>query len=1495
MSSVLHGRIVHRFQLPFAETNRREKRSSATAVPTAVTGNKNDTSSEYKNEQCLADNYITDHNNCGFIFIPDVELYIHKEYLLSLPKRLLKLACDAVRLERKVMIKRYTEIPFVTNYDNRVSISSSSPSTPYAMIEAIELEFFPVEFPEMAEKARKSGRSDTSDRNAESDDNLWTLTQFWRKEQIDFQKMKNSRPKFSLLATVDAISPIVALDPSNPFALIEVYDKENTDVTCVVVLHGKQAMLNHAAIHPLDTLVFRDVIYKPWAVHKVLYDDKNVHGSTSSTFNRQFIRRIPSHVFVVTGPNRISLNNQDFDIIQQVASSRDTCPSSRHQSQSERAQNGIPPIITPIHLVTTILGKIYNVETLSIRSGGRAVTVIHYLDIILLNQSTGGLSDKNKDDDVNGESLSAHPRCRLYLSYFPMSVALQCSLRKEGIVQAHNVHLVCSQQNSCFPFDAGNKIIASYGACLRSTLTLLKHATDVTMSPAEEKREQLMKVTQNMESCISNDAVAPSKPLSTQPCEELSISIKAKSLVQHSKRFKLQGRGNTGLDTLSKNHGGSKKEDRSISIPFTFANYGFRRIHRTYLHEMYFEHVKDWEHRSFQGSLRVISQKNRAVEYVPRTWIVNVLLDSTRNNWSTKNKIDGRCGSDDNPTSYIPLKTNRRVSIRSPYAEFFDHPFYLRMDDDGAIMQKPSCSCHLSMEDRKKSSSRSSVLLDLNGIRTASQCYFENHISKLFPSQNVEPLHKLRKGFHGSIRAPLRKLYAKHWKENYVRKESEGDVGNDGANNCLYFVGGFVSEVHAPTSSVASIADGACQIPISFDKKPCHVNINDFIMGQFDSVMISCLCLGNSATENNRDHKDNNTSISDSVSSSKSFPSLNSRENDILGNCTLVTINGFLFVTAIQIQCREYQLHKVIISPSNKQEETDLEDVTFTVDDCLATKEFLSESFKSVTLMGMLTRCRFYSKMNVDGSYKCCRLTISSLRRDESKDIESDNSCLQALELTVSVVQSTARMAKFNEMLAIVWPKLNLIGSQRVLASSFWVLGDSGRTCAMTFGGSEDNIPGSSCSKSIVKITFPSSSLQLKKLGYIRSLCTHDCLDAFFENRRHPGEDDQPRDTFAKNASIQSFDFVGGLKVLNGMLHRRPFRRNTFIPDIYSFRHAGEISTEPSNAIPLNTLSDLFELVFQGLRAPNTSQQIMNPSLVRRISKGRFLSVSFCQVQCYCTQCFCSVVSSSSNATEEAARIQKRKREHSFYEPSFWHLPRPEESLLGIDRTSSFKSAIADSSTVALPQHIQFAKLRCPKNDCPKHVFGVKWECSGVLEDGTGQATMYADGDAALTLLGMSAETIQMIEKGVWSMRDGSIQFMKSIPPPKHVRDKVIDILAARRRYDLKESAMVDPIRLLSIQDRAIYLLERHCRSSRRPRRLLDYYVRCKPLVNKNNMIPHVRHTTIDSFFEDCGNNNDGSSIIYRGQVASYTIPSLKLELVDCGVHSLESPCTNFE
>ncbi|KAL3916627.1 MAG: hypothetical protein SGILL_005092, partial [Bacillariaceae sp.] len=157
----------------------------------------------------------------------------------------------------------------------------------------------------------------------------------------------------------------------------------------------------------------------------------------------------------------------------------------------------------------------------------------------------------------------------------------------------------------------------------------------------------------------------------------------------------------------------------------------------------------------------------------------------------------------------------------------------------------------------------------------------------------------------------------------------------------------------------------------------------------------------------------------------------------------------------------------------------------------------------------------------------------------------------------------------------------------------------------------------------------------------------------------------------------------------------------------------------------------------------------------------------------------------------------------------------------------------------------------------------------GVVDDGTGQATIYADGDAALTLLGMSKETIQWIERGLWHVPGGSLTFKKSIPPSKRLRSATQNIL-------IKKASTAEQSRLLSLPLRAEYLLQMHCRSSTSPRRPLDYYIRCKPLPDKNR---HLHHTSVDSFFVGDGGLDVS---IFHGEASSYTLPALKLELVDC-------------
>ena len=1570
MPSPLHGRIFHRLKIPQSssdvpvskkhrpKTKSIERGSAAAAAPTGKPVN-DDTNTSSENRKL--------HYSCGFIFTTCTDSYDessprrNKEYLLSLPRDLLKLACDAVRSEREVIIRRYAEISllesletittdnkkstvFDNNNDYDVSISSSSSSTTtYSMIEVHEkgLEVLPSSHQEEPLQATQQQNQYLKDANNSSSnsssnktnrqpydsdserDNIWTLTQFWRKEQIDFQTMRTSRPKFCILATVDAISPIVAMDPSNPFALIEVYDKDNTDISCVIVLHGR-AMLNHAAIFPLDTLVFRNVVYKPWSVPQILNDNNKQKNSSSSSINYpHLIGRIPSHVFVATTIDSVSWNhhhhhqfNGNFISRQQQKRNqqkRNQQQQQQQKQQHDRLQIGSSSMITPVNLVPMVQGRIYHVETLSIISGTGTATVIHYVDMVILPKNElkynhdGNNAGKAVDDNLPVPKLglikntvsSTRFRCRLYLSHFPMSMDVQFSLRIGAIIQANNIHIVRSHNGQVESFsDVDVNIGISYGVCLRSTLILLKNASDAACE--EELKEQLVEVHESTEPGPKGNQITGSSP-STRSSDKSNMRLQTQFTVLCAKIHKCRGKGMNEYedDTKYQRYGTSSDMDHthhSIDQLLPFLNYGFRRkIDQTYLKDIYYKQVEDWVHRSFRASLRVHFNNG-----VLKDFIVNVLLKRNGNN---EGPTKTRCSHEIfNPSATSP-KIKRRSPPRSPYAEFFDHPFNLTtpQDDGGDDMHEIPCGCHLSVEDRNYSSSRTSLLLDLNDIRTASQRYLDRQIMKKLSSsplssetKKLGASNQIKTGFTGSICVSLRELYGDKFRESKEPKDDHSD--NEEKQNYDCFVGGFVSELHTASShGVSSIADEGCQIPISFDqKRGQNANKNDFIIGQIDSAMISCLCIGSSSNEIFPENNNNDpvSCLHSSVSKVSRLPVLDQGKKHLMGNCSLVTLGGLLFVTAIQIHLRDYKVFKTTDSSSNDQGGTRLDRDILTVEDCLIKQVFLSKSNKPATLMGMLTRNRFHYKMNTDGSYKCCNITVSSSKMDELKDLESDNSCLQALELSLSIVQNTARMIKFNQALDNLLPGANIARSQKVLGLSFWVLGDSGQTCALTFGGSEDIMPGSPCSSSIINVFFPSTSLELTKQGRVRSLCTNVHLDAIFISHRRVGKVHQQSWNALTTKSSYIFDFVGGTKVMRGALHRRPSRRNIFghADSSTSFRTIGELSTEPSAAIPICTLSNLFELVYRCLREPSATQRIINPSLVRRVVHGRLLNLSFCQVQCYCMRCMCPLIDSTTNTRDEATSTGKRKRkETTFEEPSFWHLPHPEEHLEGIHRTQNCDSSMVRDNH--LPQHIQLSSLRCPKNDCSKNSFGVKWECSGILDDGTGQATMYADGDAALTLLGMSSENIQIIEHGVWSIRGGSLLFMKSIPPSKHLRDKVIQVLSTTRRRNTKNdnqrSPMIifDPIRLLSMEDRAAYLLEKHCRSSSRPHRPLDYYVRCKPLVS-GNKIPHMHHTKIDSFFADHGSYSNGSCTIFRGQVASYTLPPLKLELVDCGANS---------
>ena len=868
-----------------------------------------------------------------------------------------------------------------------------------------------------------------------------------------------------------------------------------------------------------------------------------------------------------------------------------------------------------------------------------------------------------------------------------------------------------------------------------------------------------------------------------------------------------------------------QRSRHQLVIKAQWLAYGFEEIDKTYMQYIHRVHIDKWIRRNFHKIRSIVPSKS---------WIAQILSRQQK----------GNC---------------RRLR-RSPYAEFFDHPYtlsnFIRDDDDDNApdSNKCRCGCLLSVEDRHNHNCNYSCLVDLNKIRSASQKFFTKAILERLSSDSESSSSSIRTGWTGTIQAKPGDL---------IRMDDENgkNLQDEEQDNLDYFVGGVVAEMHSVSNFVASISDDdTCQIPVNFlNQENVNADINDFVVGEIDSVIISCLCIGSATTELNDQNDENVSEQKKSIASTVSLPSLGSTKNGRLSGCFLIVIQDMIFIAAVQIQCRDLHVSKPRSSSDGEKATTTL----LSVEKCLMETEEITVMSTHTTIKGLLNRRRFHMKMTSDGSHKGCLLSLSSLPRKESIDLESDNSCLQIIEVSVLFPQNTARLLKFIEKLNYLWSGANLSDAQKLLGSSFWALGDSGRTCALTFGGFEDRT-WSSSSDLCVCVHFPSSSVQKSKLGYVRSSCNYEEIDAIA--KKYPVT--QFRGKFMSDGtSSPIFDFEGCTKVPKGRLLHRIHRRHILFGSVDgSNRTVGEISTTPSSAIPLCTLSGLFQLIFQHLQKPG--QAPLNPSLVWRVSSAHFLGVSFCQAQCYCMKCCCALLDPRQNVSRKNG---VRSAFNDIDEVSFWHLPHPNEDPFGNQYFNKSNNQCNE------PPHIRESTVSCP-NNCPIGFFGVKWECSGMIDDGSGQATLYADGDAALTLLGMSADDIRWIEEAIWSVPGGRLIFKKSVPPSRELRDVVGKIIA-------KNSNVADPIKLLPIRFRGEHILETHCRSSNRPKRPLDYYVRCKPLSENAR---YLNHTAIDSFFsEDISHEGDS---IFQGEVATYTLPPLKLELVDCGQPSFEIP-----
>jgi hypothetical protein len=182
-------------------------------------------------------------------------------------------------------------------------------------------------------------------------------------------------------------------------------------------------------------------------------------------------------------------------------------------------------------------------------------------------------------------------------------------------------------------------------------------------------------------------------------------------------------------------------------------------------------------------------------------------------------------------------------------------------------------------------------------------------------------------------------------------------------------------------------------------------------------------------------------------------------------------------------------------------------------------------------------------------------------------------------------------------------------------------------------------------------------------------------------------------------------------------------------------------------------------------------------------------------------------------------------------------------------------------------------------------------ECSGIIDDGTGQAKLYAERDVAICLLGLSSTTVRTIETAIWETnRVNGYVYIKTTPSPSYLRTAVVEARALARQNirhcgkDVRNMNDADVMQYLSQSHYGEYLFHWHCRTSLEPMRSLIYYVRCKPLPDIVTTNP-LNQTEIDmvAFARGrCVGNYETPQPTTTTSTQSYTLPPISLNLVDC-------------
>lgn len=763
----------------------------------------------------------------------------------------------------------------------------------------------------------------------------------------------------------------------------------------------------------------------------------------------------------------------------------------------------------------------------------------------------------------------------------------------------------------------------------------------------------------------------------------------------------------------------------------------------------------------------------------------------------------------------------KSLTVRDPYTEFFDHAH-----TDGSRL---GIECG------------SSITSDFSQF----QC------KKDTPSQNNPNVVNLDALRDICVQDFIKKM------SNYCGEDNESRVSLGSTSSYNYYssnayVWGEVNFDKGSKLGKSSgcICNNSCRIPFSVPAGGYYIvpdNLKDHFLGwlQIKSAQVSCLCLGYLQC----DEKASISACTDDLQ--HRFLRSSTLPEEIVGHNFIFIAGDLIFVGLIQfiaipVACDVIFETKVNnwggLNSVNRKCKIEQES-TLSIHDCLK-RPPNSDDDNSISIKGRLIRQRFQCwKAKRSQYYEGWRVTLSDINVSDYGSLSS-SSFLQTIEVNISIPTGkptscsdflwTSLKATLRDLLisysngsgkgnSNLDPLHKVSSEQLTMGLAFLHASECSSTQLILAGGWE------SVNNRLLSENDALSALQSNAVIVEIPLISREITKLGYQRFKCRLEDIKSfttTETFniPKPYCIsQWLNFnVNTRKFLPGMLSKRlsrVARNNT--QDRRKHKNPHSTLTVLDKDVPIISLVDLH---YDACKVLNEKKPFdLHPSLLRRVHNAKILGINFCRARVSCTQCFEFLTASQS-----------------------------EERL-----------------------------LQCPSGCRYAHA-AVKWECSAVIDDGTGQAKLYAEREAALLLLGSSLD-VDSIEKGAWISENG-VFFQPALPFSSHLQQCMKDASIEARKHNaqlMKENRCRDlkgrtatAYDFITALAKAEYLLQQHCRMwyQNHHHLKMDLFCRCKPLS--------VDITSVNRTEIQVAKAVDGYGLDF-GTVHTSTLPPLKLILED--------------